>query len=35
VLTSKPGRGGALQTYSGGYSPTMGEGGCAVVTFFE
>jgi hypothetical protein len=35
TLTSKPGKGGIIQGYSGTFAPVSGEGGCAVVTFFE
>jgi len=35
TLTSKPGKGGVIQSYSGTVTPTAGENGCAVVTFFE
>ena len=35
VLTSKPGKGGSIQGYSSGNIPKVGEGGCAIVTFFE
>jgi hypothetical protein len=35
VLTSKPGKGGAIQSYSSNTPPVAGEGGCAIVTFFE
>jgi hypothetical protein len=35
VLTSKPGKGGSIQSYSSNISPLSGEGGCAIVTFFE
>jgi trimeric autotransporter adhesin len=35
ILTSMPGRGGILQGYSAGTSPTHGEAGCAVLTLFE
>lgn len=34
-LTSKPGKGGAIQGYSGTSSPVSGEHGCAVITFLE
>lgn len=36
VLTSKPGTGGSILTaYSIIITPTAGEGGCAIITFFE
>lgn len=35
TLTSKPGLGGWIQTYSSAIQPKSGEGGCAVITFFE
>ena len=35
VLTSNPGKGGSLSGYSGTILPTTGEGGCAVITFYE
>jgi len=35
VLTSKPGKGGSIQSYSSAISPTAGEAGCAIITFFE
>ncbi len=35
VLTSKPGKGGTIQSYSSSTTPTSGEGGCAIITFFE
>ncbi len=34
VLTSKPGKGGILTTYSPAVSPTSGENGCAVITLW-
>ncbi len=35
VLTSKPGKGGSVSTYSSSIPPTSGEGGCTIITFFE
>ena len=35
ILTSKPGLGGYIQTYSTFNQPTSGEKGCAVITFYE
>lgn len=35
VLTSKPGKGGSVSTYSTNITPTSGEGGCAIITLFE
>jgi hypothetical protein len=35
VLTSKPGKGGIIQSYSSNIAPSSGEAGYAIVTFFE
>ncbi len=35
ILTSKPGKGGSIQSYSSSTPPLSGEGGCAIITFFE
>ena len=35
VLTSKPGKGGYIMSTYSSTPPTAGEGGCAVITFFE
>ena len=35
TLTSKPGKGGSIISVYSGTSPTTGEDGCAVITFFE
>ena len=35
TLTSKPGTGGSIQSYSSNIPPVSGESGCAVITFFE
>jgi hypothetical protein len=35
ILTSKPGQGGTILPYSSGFSPTSGESGGAIITFFE
>jgi hypothetical protein len=35
ILTSKPGKGGTITSYSLNTPPVNGENGCAVITFFE
>lgn len=35
ILTSKPGKGGSIQSYSSNTPAVSGESGCAVITFFE